>query len=211
MQNTWIEEFYNETNADDRLRLLNEYKENVGKSALGELKENSNAKENSDTKENSNADAFIEKLWIARYGKRKPKKDKFVGYLMEMKYLSEGNSVDISGSKKKQLYEIINGLCLLNADEKSQKEQEILFLEIKNVFLKFIEVSKNGRGFTSAVWGMGQLSDEGIAKKIAEQISAIAFYTPHIFNLDKEFAILQKAALAAYREKYPNREHFLTK
>ena len=29
--------------------------------------------------------------------------------------------------------------------------------------------------------------------------------------LDKEFSILQKAALAAYREKYPNREHFLTK
>ena len=141
MQNTWIEEFYNETNADNRLRILN------------------------DNKDNSELDSFREKLWIARYGKRKPKKDKFVGYLMEMKYL----------------------------------------------FFKFIEVSKNGRGFTSAVFGMGQLSDEGIAKKIAEQISAIAFSTPHAFNLDKEFSILQKAALAAYREKYPNREHFLTK
>ena len=150
MQNTWIEESYNETNADNRLRILN------------------------DNKDNSELDSFREKLWIARYGKRKPKKDKFVGYLMEMKYLSEGNSVDISGSKRKQLYEIINGLCLLNSDEI-------------------------------------QLSDEGIAKKIAEQISAIAFSTPHAFNLDKEFSILQKAALVAYREKYPNREHFLTK
>ena len=93
MQNTWIEEFYNETNADNRLRILN------------------------DNKDNSELDSFREKLWIARYGKRKPKKDKFVGYLMEMKYLSEGNSVDISGSKRKQLYEIINGLCLLNSDE----------------------------------------------------------------------------------------------
>ena len=187
MQNTWIEEFYNETNADNRLRILN------------------------DNKDNSELDSFREKLWIARYGKRKPKKDKFVGYLMEMKYLSEGNSVDISGSKRKQLYEIINGLCLLNSDEIQDEKREILFLELKNVFFKFIEVSKNGRGFTSAVFGMGQLSDEGIAKKIAEQISAIAFSTPHAFNLDKEFSILQKAALAAYREKYPNREHFLTK
>ncbi|MEI3322225.1 MULTISPECIES: DUF6553 family protein [Eubacterium] len=187
MQNTWIEEFYNETNADNRLRILN------------------------DNKDNSELDSFREKLWIARYGKRKPKKDKFVGYLMEMKYLSEGNSVDISGSKRKQLYEIINGLCLLNSDEIQDEKREILFLELKNVFFKFIEVSKNGRGFTSAVFGMGQLSDEGIAKKIAEQISAIAFSTPHAFNLDKEFSILQKAALVAYREKYPNREHFLTK
>ena len=147
MQNTWIEEFYNETNADNRLRILN------------------------DNKDNSELDSFREKLWIARYGKRKPKKDKFVGYLMEMKYLSEGNSVDISGSKRKQLYEIINGLCLLNSDEIQDEKREILFLELKNVFFKFIEVSKNGRGFTSAVFGMGQLSDEGIAKKIAEQIS----------------------------------------
>lgn len=141
MQNTWIEEFYNETNADNRLRILN------------------------DNKDNSELDSFREKLWIARYGKRKPKKDKFVGYLMEMKYLSEGNSVDISGSKRKQLYEIINGLCLLNSDEIQDEKREILFLELKNVFFKFIEVSKNGRGFTSAVFGMGQLSDEGIAKK----------------------------------------------
>ena len=132
MQNTWIEEFYNETNADNRLRILN------------------------DNKDNSELDSFREKLWIARYGKRKPKKDKFVGYLMEMKYLSEGNSVDISGSKRKQLYEIINGLCLLNSDEIQDEKREILFLELKNVFFKFIEVSKNGRGFTSAVFGMGQ-------------------------------------------------------
>ena len=120
MQNTWIEEFYNETNADNRLRILN------------------------DNKDNSELDSFREKLWIARYGKRKPKKDKFVGYLMEMKYLSEGNSVDISGSKRKQLYEIINGLCLLNSDEIQDEKREILFLELKNVFFKFIEVSKNG-------------------------------------------------------------------
>lgn len=28
MQNTWIEEFYNETNADNRLRILNDNKDN---------------------------------------------------------------------------------------------------------------------------------------------------------------------------------------
>ena len=43
MQNTWIEEFYNETNADNRLRILN------------------------DNKDNSELDSFREKLWIARY------------------------------------------------------------------------------------------------------------------------------------------------
>ena len=53
--------------------------------------------------------------------------------------------------------------------------QKILADELYNVFLKFIQVSRGGRGFTSLVFGMGQLSEEGIAKKIAEQISVIAF------------------------------------
>lgn len=187
MEETWIREFYNETDPEARLEILNDHKleDEIG--------------------------LFMGKLWIARYGKRKPKKDLFMGYLMQMKSLSERNAMDIGGSKKKELYEIINGLYLFNACERSAKEQEILFLEMKNVFLKFIETSKNGRGFTSAVFGLGQLSDEGVAKKIAEQISAIAFYTPHMFHLDREFEIFQKAALSAYREKYPNREHFLTK
>lgn len=55
---------------------------------------------------------------------------------------------------------------------------------------------------------MGQLSEEGIAKKIAEQISAIAFTMPHKFQMDREFAVLQKAALEAFRQQYPEREHF---
>lgn len=187
MEDTWIREFYNETDPEARLEILNDHKleDEIG--------------------------LFMEKLWIARYGKRKPKKDLFMGYLMQIKSLSERNAMDIGGSKKKELYEIINGLYLFNACERSTKEKKILFLEMKNVFLKFIETSKNGRGFTSAVFGLGQLSDEGVAKKIAEQISAIAFYTPHMFHLDREFEIFQNAALSAYREKYPNREHFLTK
>lgn len=37
MQNTWIEEFYNETNADNRLRILNDNKDN---SELDSFREN---------------------------------------------------------------------------------------------------------------------------------------------------------------------------
>ena len=150
-------------------------------------------------------------LWTARYGKRKPKKDLFIGYLMEMKYISESGSTDVGGAKRKQLCKIINNLCIDNYEILSEEQRGILKNELKNTFKKFIQVSRGGRGFTSAVFGLGQLSDEGIAKKIAEQIRNIAFLTPHMFRMDKEFKILQAAALEAYREEYPNREHFLKK
>ena len=98
-----------------------------------------------------------------------------------------------------------------NSMDSQDEKREILFLELKNVFFKFIEVSKNGRGFTSAVFGMGQLSEESVAKKIADQISMIAFAAPHMLHMDKEFELLQKAALAAFRQEYSQREHFLKK
>ena len=186
---TWTDEFYREMDADKRLVLL---KENI---------------ESNQTEE----DAFRKKLWIARYGRKKPKKDAYVGCLMELKYLAEGGTLDIGGKKKRQAARIAADMYLNSPEVQEDRYREILQEELKHVFLKFMEVSSQGRGFTSLVFGMGQLSDEGVIKKIAEQISTIAFQTPHMFHMDREFYILQQAALSAFREEYPNREHFLKK
>ena len=189
MDKTWTDEFYREMDADKRLVLL---KENI---------------ESNQTEE----DAFRKKLWIARYGRKKPKKDTYVGCLMELKYLAEGGTLDIGGKKKRQAARIAADMYLNSPEVQEDRYREILQEELKHVFLKFMEVSSQGRGFTSLVFGMGQLSDEGVIKKIAEQISTIAFQTPHMFHMDREFYILQQAALSAFREEYPNREHFLKK
>lgn len=189
MDHTWTESFYQETDAAKRFDIL---KENTGK-------------------EKTPADVYREELWIARYGKRRPKNDAFVGALMELKYLAEGSSLDPGGKKKRQAAKVIASLGMAGAETKEREYQEILLAELKNVFLKFIEVSRGGRGFTSLVFGMGQLSEEGVVKKIAEQISIIAFQTPHMLRMDREFAVLQEAALQAFRQEYPNREHFLKK
>lgn len=189
MDKTWTDEFYREMDADKRLVLL---KENI---------------ESNQTEE----DAFRKKLWIARYGRKKPKKDAYVGCLMELKYLAEGGTLDIGEKKKRQAARIAADMYLNSPEVQEDRYREILQEELKHVFLKFMEVSSQGRGFTSLVFGMGQLSDEGVIKKIAEQISTIAFQTPHMFHMDREFYILQQAALSAFREEYPNREHFLKK
>lgn len=189
MEQTWIELFYQETDAGKRQALLMQNSE----------------------KDNEAAALFREKLWIARYGKRSPKKDAFVGCLMELKYLSEGSAIDFGGKKRRQAAQIVNMLCLSGLSDQPEECREILLSELTNVFLSFMKISREGRGFTSLVFGMGQLSEEGVTRKIAEQISAIAFRTPHFLHMDKEFALLQEAALLAFRQEYPNREHFLKK
>lgn len=188
MDSTWTEAFYQETDALKRLELLKQ-------NSQGETPE----------------DAFRKKLWVSRYGKRKPRKDAFVGCFMELKYLGEGTTLDVGGTRRKQAAKILGTLYLAGAEELNEEEQEILLAELKNAFLKFMEVSAGGRGFTSLVFGMGQLSDEGVVKKIAEQVSIIAFQAPHSLRMDREFALLQKAALQAFRQEYPDREHFLKK
>lgn len=184
----WTEEFYKETDAAKRKVLLE-----------------SNIKEDA-----SGADRFRKELWIARYGKRKPVKDNFIACLMRLKFLAEGGA-DIGGKKKREAASVISSLCMADAAGRSEEEREILMLELKNTFLKYIDVSRGGRGFTSVIFGMGQLSDESVAKKIADQISTIVFYAPHMLRMDKEFETLQQAALMAFRQEYPNREHFLKK
>ena len=88
--------------------------------------------------------------------------------------------------------------------------QKILADELYNVFLKFIQVSRGGRGFTSLVFGMGQLSEEGIAKnRGTDQCDRVQGTTPASHG--KEFILLREAALRAYRQEYPNGEHFLNK
>lgn len=157
------------------------------------------------------ADIYRHKLWVARYGKRRPKNDAFIGFFMSLKYIAESGSVDLGGQKKKLAAEIIHGLDLYEIEKQSEEQKVILYEELKNTCLKYIDISAKGRGFTSVLFGMGQLDDESVAKKIADQLSTVVYTAPHILHMEKEFAFLQKAAVDAFRSVYPNREHFLKK
>ena len=89
----WLNDFYQEVNAGKRMELWQKH----------------------GCTEQAEGDTFREQLLYARYGKKKKKEDTFIGYLMQMKYLSESTGVDFSGQRKKQAVEIINGLYLLDA------------------------------------------------------------------------------------------------
>mgnify|MGYP004631908365 FL=1 len=193
MDSTWTEAFYQETDAEKRLEMLKQNTEN----------------------DSSPAAHFRKKLWVARYGKKRPNTDAFIGCLMDLKCMADGSTLDLGGKKRKEAAQIINKLCLSDIEQQEEEQQEeyreILLYELKNVFLKYIEISRTGRSFTSLIFGMGQLSDEGVVKKIAKHISEMVFQAPHMICMDKDFELLQEAALLAFRQEYPNREHFLEK
>lgn len=143
MEHTWTKDFYQETDPAKRQQIL---KEHIGEEEAWE-------------------EEYRDRLWTARYGQRRLQKDEFVKCLMELKYLAEGTSLNLGGDRKKTGARILSTLCLAEAMQSEEGYQKILADELYNVFLKFIQVSRGGRGFTSLVFGMGQLSEEGIAKK----------------------------------------------
>ena len=185
----WLKSFYTQTDPVKRQQLLLENTRETEKKA----------------------DQLRKQLFEARYGKGKPRKDAFMGCLMNLKYIVESGGMDLGGRKKKLAVEVIHGLGIFEFERKTETEQELIRLELKNACRTYIEVSTSGRGFTSVIFGMGQLSDEGIAGKIADQLSRLAFDAPHILRMEKEFEPLQRAAVEAFREIYPDREHFLKK
>ena len=138
MEHTWTKDFYQETDPAKRQQILKEY--------IGE--------------EEAWEEEYRARLWTARYGQRRLQKDEFVKCLMELKYLAEGTSLDPGGDSRKMGARILSTLCLAEAMQSDEGYQKILADELYNVFLKFIQVSRGGRGFTSLVFGMGQLSEE---------------------------------------------------
>lgn len=200
MDNTWVAQFYEETDPVKRMEMLEAH----GEDAAGE-------EASEEASEEARRNACRKELWVVRYGKRRPRKDEFVGGFVELKGMAEATTIDIGGMRRKQAAKILSTLGLSAVRLQDELYKEVLLAELQNAFKRYFEVSRGGRGFTSLVFGMGQLSDEGVAKKLAEQVSIIAFKAPRMLRMEKEFALLKEAALLAFREEYPNREHFLNK
>ena len=74
MDNTWVAQFYEETDPVKRMEMLEAH----GEDAAGE-----------EASEEAKRNACRKELWVVRYGKRRPRKDEFVGGFVELKGMAE--------------------------------------------------------------------------------------------------------------------------
>lgn len=83
----WLERFYTQTDPVKRQQLLSE---NEGETEREEAR-------------------LRKQLWEARYGKGKPRKDAYVGYLMNLKYIAESGGMDWGGRLGRQKEKACDG------------------------------------------------------------------------------------------------------
>lgn len=74
MDNTWVAQFYEETDPVKRMEMLEAH----GEDAAGE-------EASEEASEEAKRNACRKELWVVRYGKRRPRKDEFVGGFVELK------------------------------------------------------------------------------------------------------------------------------
>ena len=91
MDNTWVAQFYEETDPVKRMEMLEAH----GEDAAGE-------EASEEASEEAKRNACRKELWVVRYGKRRPRKDEFVGGFVELKGMAEATTIDIGGMRRKQ-------------------------------------------------------------------------------------------------------------
>ena len=136
MDNTWVAQFYEETDPVKRMEMLEAH----GEDAAGE-----------EASEEAKRNACRKELWVVRYGKRRPRKDEFVGGFVELKGMAEATTIDIGGMRRKQAAKILSTLGLSAVRLQDELYKEVLLAELQNAFKRYFEVSRGGRGFTSVI------------------------------------------------------------
>lgn len=81
MDNTWVAQFYEETDPVKRMEMLEAH----GEDAAGE-------EASEEASEEAKRNACRKELWVVRYGKRRPRKDEFVGGFVELNLLRKVNN-----------------------------------------------------------------------------------------------------------------------
>ena len=141
MDNTWVAQFYEETDPVKRMEMLEAH----GEDAAGE-------EASEEASEEAKRNACRKELWVVRYGKRRPRKDEFVGGFVELKGMAEATTIDIGGMRRKQAAKILSTLGLSAVRLQDELYKEVLLAELQNAFKRYFEVSRGGRGFTSLVF-----------------------------------------------------------
>ncbi len=185
MDAAWIAEYKKETDRNRRKLILEREKEEHSGEPEFEIRE---------------------KLWNARYD-RKNGQDIDYGIRGWVNFQSMKRRVYMPGEAKR-LRKEIDGvksdwqfpLC----EDYGETGQKALSDELFNISLFYYEICERDKTYNSVVLGLGHISDEKRAVKIAKEVKLMTEVIPEDLNISDEFELFIKSAKEAFRYKYPS-------
>ena len=110
------------------------------------------------------------------------------------------------GRKKAGARTAAEALKLWHQEEMLAKGREgelALCGELYNLTKFYIQLCKKDKVYGSVLWGIGHISEEKLAGKIASEIKRVTETIPEWLEMGDEFTLFKEAALRAYQDYFP--------
>lgn len=191
-QYEWPENYYLETDPSRRKKMLEEalHTENSPENELRSL------------------------LWQKRYADAKGKVDGFDHFLKiwtELPFIT-AQAKGLFGKKKAcKFIEEMQNVLQLDLLAGQPQHQKIWLDEFMNFCCLYIEISRKDKSYSTTLFGVGKLSDDNLAHKMAEDLYQRTVVYPKELGIFEKQTLLMEAAKKAYRLYFPDKENFLEK
>ncbi len=127
--------------------------------------------------------------------------DSFLKTWMEFRFLVENGGFFIK-KKQKNARRVLEDMGYFAME--SEQERRLLYQEIRHLGMLYISLCQEDSGYHSIALGFGRLSDEKLARKIANEFETVAVAAPEKIGMTKELSIWTQALMDALREIFPN-------
>lgn len=157
------------------------------------------------TGETSQELELIRKLFDIRYKPEKgePEKiDHMLRAMMQLKFIKTEKGF-FQRYPKKQVQAVYKDLGKETAESFGDIGRRVWYRELNHLGKTFLSINLGDRGYTSMIWGLGQLKDETVKIKLAKDIYTIAYQAPKELGLTEELEVFIAAVTAAYYESFP--------
>ncbi len=186
--NTWLEKFYHETDREEREEIFE-----------GGLKEEGQTEEN----------VIRQKLWERRYTPGKKEKgdvDHFFKGFLTLDTLGRTKpGFFTTKSIKRDIASLRTIWAIDLAEEYGELGREIHYQEMKHLARTYITICMDDKNFSSMILGVGKLSKDSLAEKIADKIYYLTRVVPEIHHCEKEVEPFADALIEVYYEMYPKK------
>lgn len=150
------------------------------------------------------------KIWKKRYGSRDGVDEMLAGWINLLYFANVVKTDRKMKWHKKEMKQTLDGLCFDILKEYGEAAEEILYLEFFHLVDFYLDICKNDKKYGSVLLGLGSMSPEKVAYKMAKEVYMVCYKVPPMIGTVKEFALFRKASLDSFAMKMPSYENLLT-
>ncbi len=187
-RNTWLEKFYHEIEREDREELFEQGLKEGGSAEENEIRRQLwDRRYTVDRKTRANVDNFFKGfLTMDNLGRTKP------GFF-NAKYI------------RKEIASLRTVWGMDLAEEYGDLGRELHYEEMKHLARTYISVCQDDKNFSSMFFGVGKMSKEKLADKIAEKVYFLTREVPAMHHFEAQVEPFANAMIEVYFEMYPKK------